>query len=187
MPVIFQALKVLHGAELIFYQVGPVQKLLFCTHLRPLEGGKGLWHKEGGACHDLDFAMALFFGYGVIIDLGDLFRQQGDALHILLLLCGQAQHKVQLYSIPASLKGLHGPLEDHFLCQSFVDHIPEPLGAGFRREGQAALFYILHLAHDIQGEGVNAQGRQGDIDLFCPAFLNEEIHQLRKMGVVAGA
>ena len=178
MPVIAKALAIellLHG---VVDDLGPPQILFLRIHGRPLEGRKGLRHKEGRADADLALAVSLLFWYLVISDR-DLIGKFRNCAHILLRLRGQPQHKRELYLVPAALKGHAGPLQDILSGQSLVDHIPEPLGTGLRREGQTALSHVLHLAHHIQGKGVDPQGGQRNIDALAAALVNQEIDQLR--------
>ena len=186
MPVVLEAFEILHLPEFSTDDIGPLNKFVLCAHPRPLEGREGLGDKEGGAGHDLNLALALILG-NVIVGLRNLLGEKGDALHVLTGLRGLSQHKVELYPVPARRKGIPGTLENDLLREPLVDHVPKPLGAGLRREGDAALFYILHLAHHIQGKGVDAQGRQGNIDALAVEGVDEEIHQPLQLGVVAGA
>ena len=78
-------------------------------------------------------------------------------------------------------------MENIFLCQSFVNYVSQPLGAGFRCKGQAALFNILYLAHYIQREGVNTQGRQGDVYTLAVKLVNQEIDKSFQLCVITGA
>ena len=97
-------------------------------HGRPLERREGLRHKEGGADCDLALSVSLLLR-DLIIMLGDLFRQIGDALaYPLPFLGGQTQHKVEFYLIPAALKGLAGTSQDILLGQSLVDDVPQSAG-----------------------------------------------------------
>ena len=90
-------------------------------------------------------------------------------------------------TVPSAFKGLSRAGEDHLFCQPLIDHIPQTLGTGLRREGQAAFAHVLHLSHDIQGKRVDAQRRKGDIYPLISKGIDEEIYQLRKLRVVAGA
>ena len=127
---------------------GLFQELFLRAHSCPLEGSKRLRHKKGGAGDPLDFSIPAFLG-NLIIRLGDLFRKQGDPLHILHGFCGKTQHKIQFDPIPAALKGRRSACEDLLLRQALIDHIPKSLGTGLRRKGQAALLHILYLAHNV--------------------------------------
>ena len=180
MPVVADTLAVQLLLDLGVHGMGFFEKFLPGAHACPLEGRKGLRHKEGGADRDLAFSVSLFL-WDLIIAAGDFFRQVGDSLLVLFRLRGQAQHEIQLDLAPAALEGLSGPLQDHLLRQALVDHVPQTLGTGLRREGQAAFAHVLHLSHDIQGKRVDAQRRKGDIYPLISEGIDEEIHQLRKL------
>ena len=68
-------------------------------------------------------------------------------------------------------------LQYHFFGQPLIDDVTQSLGTRLRRKGKAALFHILHLAHNVQRKCVNTQGRQGYIHAFALEFVNEEIDQ----------
>ena len=151
----------------------------------PLKRCEGLGNEEGGADRNLAFAVSLLLG-NLIIALCNPFRQPGNALLVLLRLRGKAQHKIQLHLIPAALKGIPGALKNHFLRKAFVNNIPQALGAGLRRKGNAALADILNLAHHIQRKSVNPQGRKGDIYALLTEIFHKVGHKLRKPGIIAG-
>ena len=140
--------------------MGFFQEFLLCAHLRPLEGGKGLGNEERCTGHNLHLPRSFFSGNRLKEKRGNFIGKLGDAADILFRLRGQAQHKIQLHSCPAAFKGHGCTLEDYLLRQAFIDNIPQSLASGFRREGQAAFFHILYLAHDIKGKSVDTQGRQ---------------------------
>ena len=186
MPHVADALLVLHGANFIFHDLSPGKIILLPVHRRPLEGCERLRHEEGGRDGDLAFAVA--FGLGdLVVIVADCLGQMGDALHVVLRLGRQSQHKVELDLVPAAVESRRGPLHDILFRDALVDDIAEPLRAGLRREGQGALLDILHLLHHIEGEIVDAEGRQGNIDGFCPEIVNEVPKKLRKLRVIAGA
>ena len=178
MPVIFDALFIELGLDFAVDDICLIQEFLLGTHARPLEGRKGFRHKEGGADGNLTFAIPLILG-NFVVPFCNLFSQPRDRLLIFYRYRGLSQHKVKLHLLPAALEGLSGSFQNNFLGQSLVDHVPETLGTGLRRKGQAALADILYLAHDVQGKGVNAKGRQGNVDAFISKGVDEEIYQLR--------
>ena len=45
----------------------------------------------------------------------------------------------------------------------------------------------LDITKGIQGKGIDAQGRQGNIDILGLALLHQEIQQVRQFLVVGGA
>ena len=186
MPVIFQALVILHLPELVLHRVGLLQEFLLGAHPRPLEGGEGLGHEEGGAGHHLHLPVALRLGDGVVVGLRHLLGEKSDSLDVLHRLRGKSHHKIELHPVPAALEGVGSAGEDGLLREPLVDHVPQPVGAGLRREGQAALLHILDLAHHVQGEGVNPQGGKGDIDPFPVVLFHQKVHQPLQLTVIAG-
>ena len=178
MPVIFDTLFIELGLDFAVDNICLIQEFLLGTHTRPLEWGKWLRYKEGGADGNLTFAIPLILG-NFVVPFRNLFSQPRDSLLIFYCLRGLSQHKVKLHLLPAALEGLSGSFQNDFLSQSLVDHVPETLGTGLWRKGQAALADILYLAHNVQGKGVNSKGRQGNVDALISKGVNEEIYQLR--------
>ena len=186
-PVVFDPFLV----QLLMYRLpgepGLVQKFLRRVHGRPLEGGEGLWNEEGGTRHDLDLAGALLLRHGFKEGGRDLVAKLGDAADILPGFRGKSQHEIELHPGPASFKGHSGTLQDDLLGQPLIDHVAQPLASRLRRESQTALLHILHLSHNVQRKGVDAQGRKGNVYHFFPAGVHQEGDQLLQMGVIAGA
>ncbi len=149
MPVIFQALPVQLFLKFMLHDGRPCDIFFVAVHLRPLERRKWFWDKEGGTGGNLAFPVSLFLR-NLVVPSGNLVGKTRDLLHILLRLGGKPQHKIELDLIPAACKCLSCAVQNNFLGQSFVDYIPHPLGTCLRCECQAALAYILHLAHDVQ-------------------------------------
>ena len=108
----------------------------------------GFGTEERGADGNLTFADPLLLRNLIVIVLCNFLSQMCDRLAVLFLLERKTEHKVQLYFVPATVERLIRAIQDNFLCQSLIDNIAHPLGTGFRCKGQAALFYVLHLAHD---------------------------------------
>ena len=77
-------------------------------------------------------------------------------------------------------------IQDNFLCQSLIDDVAHPLGTGFRCKGQTALFYVLHLAHDIQRKGIDTQRRKTDIDILILKFIDQEVDDAGELRIIAG-
>ena len=177
MPIIFQTLAVELLLELVLYDGGSGNILFIAVHPCPLEWSKRLGDKKGGACGDLAFSISFLLG-DLVISPGDLIRQPRNLFHIFFGLRRQAEHKIKLYLIPSSFKGLSGPFQYHLFCQPLVDHVPQTLGACLRRKCQAAFADILNLAHDIQRKGIDPKGRQGNIDSFLLKRFNQIGDQL---------
>ena len=53
----------------------------------------------------------------------------------------------------------------------FIDGVPQPLGTGFRGEGQTAFTHLVQLFQKFGGEVVHPQGGKGQIDLLLLAPL----------------
>ena len=173
-------------ADLCLYNRRFVKKLPLRVHRCPLERSERLRNKERGACRNLAFSVSLVFR-NLIVALCDFFCQMRDSFDIILCLGRKSQHEIQFYFIPAAFKRLSCPVENHFFCQSFVDNIPHPLASRLRCEGQAALFDILYLAHDIEGKCVDSKRRKGNIDTFFRAAVDQIVDKFRKMAVITRA
>ena len=186
MPVVTDASLVQLCTDLTLNHFGFFHKILLCIHRCPLEWCKRFRYKEGGADIDLYFALPLFFRNHFIIGFRDLLSQMCDSLHIVFCFCWKAKHKIKFYLIPAAFKRLASAMEDYFLCQSFVDHVPHSLGSCFRGKGQAAFLYILHFAHNIQRKGIDPEGRKRNIDRFSMKLLDQKIHQFFQLRIVTG-
>ena len=173
-------------ADLCLYNRRFVKKLPLRVHRCPLERGERLRDKERGACRNLAFSVSLIFR-NLIVTLCDLFRQMRNSFDIILGLGRKAQHEIQFYFIPAALKRFSGSVENDFLGQTFINNIPHPLASRLRCEGQAALFDILYLAHNIEGKCVDSKRRKGNIDTFFRAAVDQIVDKLRKMAVITRA
>ena len=150
MPVVFDALLVELCHNALFGLMSLIQEFFFGAHGRPLKGRKRFWNKKGGAGDNLHSAIyPLFFGHSLEEDSCNLVGELSDSSDIFWRLGGQSQHKVQFYPGPAARKGQGGAFQNDFFGQSLIDHVPKTLTAGFRGKGEAALFDILYLAHDI--------------------------------------
>ena len=84
------------------------------------------------------------------------------------------EHKIELYFVPPARKRLSRPIQNHFLGQPLIDDITHPLGSCFWGKGETALFDILYFSHHIQGERINPQGREGNIDSFVLTFFHQK-------------
>ena len=87
---------------------------------------------------------------------------------------------------PAALERFARTMEDHFLCQTFVDNVTKSLRTGLRSKSQAAFLYILHFAHNIQCKSIDSERRKRDIDRFSMELLDQEIHQFFQLGIITG-
>ena len=157
MPVVLNTLLVQLCTDFFFYYFCLVNKILFCIHWSPLEWGKWLWHKEGGADYDLNLSMAFFLGNGIVIFFCNALSQVCDSLHIFFCFGRKSQHKVKLYTVPTANEGFFRAVEDHFLCKPFVNYVTKSLGTCFRGKSKAALLNILYFAHNIQGKSIDTK------------------------------
>ena len=186
MPVVTDTSLIQLGADFIFNHLGFFHKILLCIHWCPLKWSKRLRHKERCADVDLYLAFTLFFRNYLIIGLCDLLCQMSNSLHIVFCFCWKAKHKVKFYLIPAAFERLASTMEDHFLCQSFVDNVTETLRTGLRCKSQATFLYILHFTHNIQRKSIDPERRKRDIDRFSMELLDQEIHQFFQLGIITG-
>ena len=92
---------------------------------------------------------ALFVGGVFPPRFEDLVDQFGNAQNVLVGLCGQAQHKVELDVVPAAFKRGGTGLQDLRLRHILVDSVAQALGTGLRRKGQTALAHLLQPQHQV--------------------------------------
>ena len=185
MPVIADGLMIQACLDLLIDRMRKGKIILWSKHGCPLEWGKWLRYKERSGNGDHAFSVPLLLWNRIVIEFRDLLRKLRNRPAVLLRLGRLAQHKVQLHLIPASAKCICCTAQNVFFPQPLIDHIPHPLGTAFRRKGQRAFLHILHLAHDIQRKCINAQGRQGYIDILClSVFFDQIIDQSLQLGIV---
>ena len=155
MPVIFDTLLILLLLDLMVHHIGTMEELFLGTHLCPLERSERLWHKERCTYHDLAFSISVLLGH-LIIPLRDLLSQPCNPFHIFFRFCRLSQHKIKFYTVPAALKGLSGSIQNHFFCQTLVDHITKSLTSSLRCKGQTTLTNVLHFTHNIQRKCIDS-------------------------------
>ena len=187
MPVVLDALLVQLGTNLFFNNLCLVNEILLCVHWCPLEWGKWLRYKERSADHDLYFSVALFLGNSIVVFLCNALSQMSDSFHVFFRFRRETKHEIKLHTIPAAYEGFFCTVENNLFCKAFVDYITKPLGTGFRSKCKTALLNILHLAHYIQGKGIDTKGWQGNVYACGFKLVNQEVYQLFQMGVIAGA
>ena len=110
-----------------------------------------------------------------------------DSFHVFFRFRRETKHEIKLHTIPASYESFFCTVENNLFCKAFVDYITKPLGTGFRSKGKTAFLDILHLAHYIQGKGIDTKGWQGNVYACGFKFINQEVYQLFQMGVITGA
>ena len=146
----------------------------------PLERRVRLRHEAGDGDRDLAAALALDLG----VEVDDLLGELGNADDILVRLRRQAHHEVELDLLPALTEGSAAGLHEVLFRHALVDDVAQALRARFRREGQARLPHLLHLVGEVDGEAVDAQGRQGEADLLVAEVRHEVIDESAEAGVV---
>ena len=157
MPVVLNTLLVQLCTDFFFYYFCLVNKILFCIHWSPLEWGKWLWHKEGGADYDLNLSMAFFLWNGIVIFFCNTLCQMSNSLHVFFCFSRKSKHEIKLHTVPSAHKCLMRTVKDHFFGKSFVNYITKSLGTSFRGKSKAAFLNILNLAHNIQGKSINTK------------------------------
>ena len=134
-------------------------------HLRlPLEGAVRLGDEAGRA--DGYPHAALLIGRILPPDVQHLRGKVGDAAHVLIRLRGQAEHEIELDSVPAALEGYAAGVQQVVFRYVLVYDVAQALRPGLGREGQAAAPYLLQAAHELHGEVVRAQGGQREADIL---------------------
>ena len=114
-----------------------------------------------------------------------LIGQLRDAEHVLVRLCRQAEHKVQLHTVPPALERDAAGMEQILLPHILVDRVAQALRTGLGREGQAAFAHFLQAAHDFHRKVVRAQRRQRQADAAPFAVFQQTVADFRQRPVVA--
>ena len=174
MPFIAYALKILHFMHFVIYGMGKIKIIIIMEHARPLEGGKWLCHKEGGAYSNLTPAVSHVL-WNVVIIYRNTFCKMGDFLTVFFSFAGKSQHEIKLYLVPSALKSLGGALHYILFRDSFIYNITESLRTRFRSKCKRTLLHILNFVHNIKGERIDSKGRQGNVDFFLISKVNEKI------------
>ena len=157
------------------------------VHGRPLKRRESLGHKEGSADRDLAAAVPLFLRDFFIIGGRNSVGQVRDRDPVLLRFCREPQHEIELDLVPAPAEGFPGSGEDLLFRDALVDHIPEPLRSGLRRECQTAPADVLDPGHEVEGKGIYPQRRHLELHPVRLAIVRDIIHDLVNTGVIAGA
>ena len=175
MAIIFNTLCIKLALDLAKQEISLFYCLLLGIHSCPLERCKRLWHKDRSTCYNINLAFSLFLRNRIIFS-GNLVRQNGNFLNIIIGLSRQSQHKIKLHTGPASPEGIHGAVQNIFLGQSLINDISHSLGSCLWSKGQTALSHILHLRHNIQRKCINTQRRKCNIDPVFAALVNQPVH-----------
>ena len=157
------------------------------VHGRPLEGCEGLGNEEGSAHCDLAAAVPLLFGHLFIIGGRDFIGQVGDCDAVLLRLRGQPQHEIELDLVPAAAESLPCAVQDLLFGNPLVDDIAQPLRTRLGRKGQTAPADILNPGHQVQGKGIDPEGRHLELDPVLFPMVRNIINDLMDAGIITGA
>ena len=107
--------------------------------------------------------------------------------HVLVRFRGQTQHKIQLHGVIAACKRRAAGCQQLLLGHVFIDNIPQALGAGLRRKGQAGLAPLGQPLHKAHGKIIRPQAGERQIHMALPAKLLQIVAQLRELRIIAGA
>ena len=151
MPVVGHVL----GLDVFTQEVDLAFVLVHRHLLLPLERAVRLRHEAGRADRDAHAARLVRRVHTPRVQ--HLIGQLRDAEHVLIRLCRQTEHEVELDAVPAALEGDAAGMEQVFLAHVFVDRIAQALRAGLRRKGQTALAHLLQTAHDVHRKIVRTQ------------------------------
>ena len=142
-------------SDIIPEQIYLANIFLHCVLAFPLERTVRLRHEAGGRN-----------GYAhspVLIlcvkppGVQHLICKLGDAENILVRFRGQAEHEVQLYGVPAALKGQTAGVQQLLLRDVFVNCIAQTLAAGLGCEGQAAFSGLLQAVHYLDRKIIRSE------------------------------
>ena len=168
------------GAE----QIHPAEIFLNADLRLPLEGAVGLGDKAGSGDGDLHAPVLVLRILPPAVE--HLIGHLRDAHDVLVCLRGQAQHVIELHAVPAALKGDAAGVQQILLGDVLVDGVSQPLASALHGKGQAAFSHLLQPLHDLHGEVVRPQGRQGQADAPLLAVVQQPVTELREGSVVAG-
>ena len=171
---------ILNGLNLVLQQELLATDVLQIVLSKPLEGGVGLGHEEGGTAGHLAATLARY----LIIFILHLTCQIRNGQHVIIIFKGQANHKVQLHAVPAGLKGRSHSVHQILFRNALIDHVAHLLAACFRSKSQAAFAHSLNLLGNGHAKAVNAQGGQGNAHPVVLEFVNHVVYHGSKAGVV---
>ncbi len=132
----------------------------------------GFRNKRGNGCRDCytgTFDIAFFTGNAAAIT--HLFAKFDNGVQIFIGFCGQSDHEIEFYLLPAITDQLADMVDKGFFGNAFVDDIAEPLTACFGSEGCARSSDTRHGLHDIAVHRADPQRWQGYGNLFFFAFF----------------
>ena len=91
MPVVANALLVLHILDLVVDRFGKAEIIARCVHPCPLERGERLWYEERGADGNLTFADPLLLRNLIVIALQSSQPAWAMRLRVLSRLCAEVR------------------------------------------------------------------------------------------------
>ncbi len=148
---------------------------------RPLEGGVGL----GDEAADRDRAADVVRAGDLAALLDHVRRHVGDLEDVVVGLRGQAAHEVQLHLTPAVAVGRGDRTDQVLLRDHLVDDLAHALRAALGGEGQAGAAAVAgQLVGQVDVEGVDARGGQGEADLVVLVAVREALGDVTDLGVV---
>ena len=149
----------------------------FLRHLRkPLERRVRLGHEARDGHRDLDAALPLDF----LVAVDNFLREFCDADDVLVRLGRQPHHEVELDRLPALLERRAHRVQQVVFRHVLVDDVAQTLRARFGRKRQAALSHLLQSLGDVDGETVDAQGRQGKAHTLALGIGKKSVDKRRK-------
>ena len=181
MPVVAYIARGDAGAQ----QVHAAQVLLYAYLRLPLEWAVRLGDEARRRYGYLDTAVFVLCVHAPAVQ--HLVRHLRDADYVFVRLRRQAEHIIQLHTVPAAGKGYRAGVQQVLLRDVFVYRVAQALAATLDGEGQAAFAHLLELLHKLDGEVVRAERRQGQADTAALAVFKHPVAQLRQLPVVAGA
>ena len=166
-------------------QISLFGSILLRSHLRsPLERAESLRYEERRTDSDRYVAGALV-KVCLAPDVDDLVTQMRDSENVLIRLSRQSEHEIQFDPVPAAGEGETASAQNVFFGNAFVDNVAKPLGAGLCGESNACLLAFGQFLHQVEGERVDTQRRQGDG--YVRVFLMEFRHQFAEPGIIIRA
>ena len=113
-------------------------------------------------------------------------REIDQRVHVLVGLGREPDHEVELDEVPAGLEGEARGAEDLLLVEVLVDHVPQPLRAGFGGHREAGLAHPLDLRRQLLAERRGVQRGEPDRDAARRHLVHQRRQQREHRAVLAG-